>query len=83
MLNNILLFQTLFKIITLKLYDQAAKDDVGTIRIQRPSKGPFYVSPKTIDELIANLGRWARLLYFIFAYRMFLPTWFLLTKLFY
>ncbi|GAU30712.1 hypothetical protein TSUD_39360 [Trifolium subterraneum] len=47
---------------------KVARDDVGTIRIQRPSKGPFYVSPKTIDELIANLGKWARLLYFIFAY---------------
>lgn len=49
--------------ITFELYDQAAKDDIGTIRIQRPHKGPFYVSPKTIDQLIANLGKWARLLY--------------------
>ncbi|XP_054802430.1 E3 ubiquitin-protein ligase SP1 isoform X2 [Prosopis cineraria] len=39
---------------------KAAKDDIGTIRIQRPHKGPFYVSPKTIDQLIANLGKWAR-----------------------
>lgn len=39
---------------------QALKDDIGTIRIQRPHKGPFYVSPKTIDQLIANLGKWAR-----------------------
>ncbi|PNX72793.1 mitochondrial ubiquitin ligase activator of NFBK 1-like protein [Trifolium pratense] len=52
------------------MYDQVARDDVGTIRIQRPSKGPFYVSPKTIDELIANLGKWARWLYFIFAYSL-------------
>ena len=42
---------------------QFIKDDVGTIRIQRPYKGPFYVSHKTIDQLIANLGKWARLLY--------------------
>ncbi|AES61874.2 putative aminoacyltransferase, E1 ubiquitin-activating enzyme [Medicago truncatula] len=45
---------------SLTVVGEAAKDDVGTIRIQRPSKGPFYVSPKTIDELIANIGRWAR-----------------------
>ncbi|KAL2900544.1 E3 ubiquitin-protein ligase SP1, partial [Bienertia sinuspersici] len=38
---------------------EAIKDDVGTVRIQRPNKGPFYVSPKTIDQLIANLGKWA------------------------
>lgn len=40
---------------------QAIKDDIGTVRIQRPLKGPFYVSHKTIDQLIANLGKWARL----------------------
>ncbi|KAI7755501.1 hypothetical protein M8C21_031675, partial [Ambrosia artemisiifolia] len=38
----------------------AIKDDIGTVRIQRPLKGPFYVSHKTIDQLIANLGKWAR-----------------------
>ncbi|WJX13786.1 Subtilisin-like protease 1 [Trifolium repens] len=38
---------------------EVVKDDVGTIRIQRPRKGPFFVSPKTIDELIANIGKWA------------------------
>jgi hypothetical protein len=42
------------------IYDQAIKDDVGTIRIQRPHKGPFYVSPKSIDQLIMNLGKWAK-----------------------
>jgi len=42
------------------LLKQAVKDDIGTIRIQRPHKGPFYVSPKNIDELIANLGKWTR-----------------------
>lgn len=39
---------------------QAVKDDIGSIRIQRPQKGPFYVSDKTIDQLIANLGKWSR-----------------------
>jgi hypothetical protein len=39
---------------------QAVRDDLGTIRIQKPHKGPFYVSPKSIDELIANLGKWSR-----------------------
>lgn len=42
---------------------QAVKDDIGTVRIQRPHKGPFYVTHKTIDQLIAHLGKWARLLY--------------------
>ncbi|KAK2403721.1 E3 Ubiquitin ligase family protein [Trifolium repens] len=46
---------------SLNVVGEVARDDVGTIRIQRPSKGPFYVSPKTIDDLIANLGKWARL----------------------
>ncbi|XP_054802429.1 E3 ubiquitin-protein ligase SP1 isoform X1 [Prosopis cineraria] len=45
---------------SLTVVGEAAKDDIGTIRIQRPHKGPFYVSPKTIDQLIANLGKWAR-----------------------
>lgn len=44
----------------LTVVGEAVKDDIGTVRIQRPSKGPFYVSPKTIDQLINNLGRWAR-----------------------
>ncbi|KAJ1435743.1 E3 Ubiquitin ligase, GIDE-type [Sesbania bispinosa] len=45
---------------SLTVVGEAAKDDIGTIRIQRPHKGPFYVSPKTVDQLIANLGKWAR-----------------------
>ncbi|KAF7804780.1 E3 ubiquitin-protein ligase SP1 [Senna tora] len=45
---------------SLTVVGEAAKDDIGTIRVQRPHKGPFYVSPKTIDQLIANLGKWAR-----------------------
>ena len=60
---NPLLFSTFFFNFIFKMYHQAAKDDVGAFRIQRPHKGPFYVSPKTIDQLIANLGKWARLLY--------------------
>ncbi|KAM5563808.1 E3 ubiquitin-protein ligase SP1 [Rosa sericea] len=46
---------------SLSVVGEAVKDDIGTIRIQRPHKGPFYISPKTIDQLIANLGKWARL----------------------
>ncbi|ONK61664.1 uncharacterized protein A4U43_C08F32300 [Asparagus officinalis] len=46
---------------SLTVVGEAVKDDIGTLRIQRPHKGPFYASPKNIDELIANLGKWARL----------------------
>ncbi|XP_071920745.1 E3 ubiquitin-protein ligase SP1-like isoform X2 [Coffea arabica] len=46
----------------LTVVGEAVKDDIGTIRMQKPHKGPFYVSHKTIDQLIANLGRWARVL---------------------
>eukprot|EP00262_Sarcandra_glabra_P017002 TRINITY_DN5682_c0_g2_i1.p1 TRINITY_DN5682_c0_g2~~TRINITY_DN5682_c0_g2_i1.p1 ORF type:complete len:344 (+),score=40.71 TRINITY_DN5682_c0_g2_i1:113-1144(+) len=45
---------------SLTVVGEAVKDDIGTIRIQRPHKGPFYVSPKNIDQLVANLGKWAR-----------------------
>ncbi|GAY40761.1 hypothetical protein CUMW_054400 [Citrus unshiu] len=45
---------------SLTVVGEAVKDDIGTVRIQRPHKGPFYVSPKTIDELLENLGKWAR-----------------------
>lgn len=45
---------------SLTIVGEAAKDDVGTVRIQRPHKGPFYISPKSIDQLITNLGKWAR-----------------------
>ncbi|XP_048137037.1 E3 ubiquitin-protein ligase SP1 isoform X5 [Rhodamnia argentea] len=45
---------------SLTVVGEAVKDDIGTVRIQRPYKGPFYVSPKTIDQLISNLGKWAR-----------------------
>ncbi|OAY85734.1 Mitochondrial ubiquitin ligase activator of nfkb 1 [Ananas comosus] len=31
-----------------------------TVVGERPDRGPFYVSPKDIDQLIANLGKWAR-----------------------
>ncbi|KAM0954257.1 putative transcription factor C2H2 family [Dioscorea sansibarensis] len=44
----------------LTVVGEAVKDDVGKLRIQRPHKGPFYVSPKNIDNLILNLGKWAR-----------------------
>ncbi|KAJ0979661.1 hypothetical protein J5N97_015135 [Dioscorea zingiberensis] len=45
---------------SLTVVGEAVKDDVGKIRIQRPHKGPFYVSPKNIEQLISNLGKWAR-----------------------
>ncbi|KAL8548425.1 hypothetical protein ACS0TY_007656 [Phlomoides rotata] len=45
----------------LTVVGEAVKDDIGSVRIQRPHKGPFYVSDKTIDQLIANLGKWSRL----------------------
>ncbi|KAK9281011.1 hypothetical protein L1049_003903 [Liquidambar formosana] len=45
---------------SLTVVGEVVKDDIGTIRIQRPHKGPFYVSPKSIDQLIANLGKWSR-----------------------
>ncbi|XP_070003777.1 E3 ubiquitin-protein ligase SP1 isoform X1 [Nicotiana sylvestris] len=45
---------------SLTVVGEAVTDDIGTIRIQRPHKGPFYVSDKTIDQLIANLGKWSR-----------------------
>ncbi|XP_073300296.1 E3 ubiquitin-protein ligase SP1 isoform X1 [Primulina huaijiensis] len=44
----------------LTVVGEAVKDDIGAIRIQRPHKGPFYVSDKPIDQLIANLGKWSR-----------------------
>ncbi|XP_076912974.1 E3 ubiquitin-protein ligase SP1-like isoform X2 [Bidens hawaiensis] len=44
----------------LTVVGEAIKDDIGTVWIQRPLKGPFYVSHKNIDQLIANLGKWAR-----------------------
>ncbi|KAK8711568.1 hypothetical protein V6N13_146846 [Hibiscus sabdariffa] len=45
---------------SLTVVGEAVKDDIGTIRIQKPQKGPFYVSPKSIDQLVSNLGKWAR-----------------------
>ncbi|XXG54390.1 hypothetical protein AAC387_Pa03g2285 [Persea americana] len=45
---------------SLTVVGEAVKDDIGTIRVQKPNKGPFCVSPKSIDQLISNLGKWAR-----------------------
>ncbi|XP_058077851.1 E3 ubiquitin-protein ligase SP1 [Magnolia sinica] len=45
----------------LTVVGEASKHDIGTIRIQKPHEGPFYVSPRNIDQLIAYLGKWARL----------------------
>ncbi|KAB2600770.1 hypothetical protein D8674_040357 [Pyrus ussuriensis x Pyrus communis] len=49
--------------ISLSVVGEAVKDDVGTIRIQKPHEGPFYVSTKSIDELIASHKNWARFIY--------------------
>ena len=57
---------TIFIYLLFLIYFQAVKDDVGTMRIQRPHKGPFYVTPKSIDQLIANLGKWARLCFCVY-----------------
>ncbi|XP_058742187.1 E3 ubiquitin-protein ligase SP1-like isoform X2 [Vicia villosa] len=35
---------------SLNVVGEASKDDDGTVRIQRPRNGPFYVSSITIDE---------------------------------
>ncbi|XP_034227698.1 E3 ubiquitin-protein ligase SP1-like [Prunus dulcis] len=48
---------------SLSVVGEAVKDAVGTIRIPKPHDGPFYVSPKSIDELIAsrrNCGRFLK-----------------------
>ncbi|KAK2363579.1 E3 ubiquitin-protein ligase SP1 [Trifolium repens] len=48
---------------SLTVIGEVSKDDAGTIRIQQPQSGPFYVSPNTIDDLIiANHGDLARVL---------------------
>ncbi|XP_024361279.1 E3 ubiquitin-protein ligase SP1 [Physcomitrium patens] len=44
----------------LTVVGEAVQDDRGLIRIQKPNKGPFYVTPKSLDQLVANLGRWSR-----------------------
>lgn len=44
---------------TLTVVGEAVRDD-GTIRIERPRRGPFCVSSKSLDELIANLLKWER-----------------------
>ncbi|CAB4291758.1 unnamed protein product [Prunus armeniaca] len=51
---------------SLSVVGEVVKDAVGTIRIQKPHDahdGPFYVSPKSIDELIASHRNWGRFLY--------------------
>ncbi|GAU31544.1 hypothetical protein TSUD_333200 [Trifolium subterraneum] len=43
---------------------EVSKDDAGTIWIQQPQSGPFYVTSNTIDQLIianhGNLARWCK-----------------------
>ncbi|KAK1273677.1 hypothetical protein QJS04_geneDACA010806 [Acorus gramineus] len=47
---------------SLTVVGEAVKDDLGKICIQRPLSGPFYVSSKTIDQLIAHTGESSRVL---------------------
>lgn len=58
--NSLIMPMLLFLNSASLAFYQAVKDDIGAIRIQKPHKGPFYVSHKTIDQVIASLGRWAR-----------------------
>ncbi|XP_072959456.1 E3 ubiquitin-protein ligase SP1-like isoform X2 [Typha angustifolia] len=44
---------------SLTVVGEAVKDDTGRVRVQRPHKGPFYVSQKDTDQLISDLGEWA------------------------
>ncbi|KAJ7515767.1 hypothetical protein O6H91_22G027200 [Diphasiastrum complanatum] len=44
----------------LTVVGEAVQDDQGTVRIQRPHRGAFYVSPKSIEQLVAHLGKWSR-----------------------
>ncbi|KAH9563027.1 hypothetical protein CY35_05G103500 [Sphagnum magellanicum] len=44
----------------LTVVGEAVQDDRGLIRIQKPHKGPFYVTPKSMEQLIMNLGKWSR-----------------------
>eukprot|EP00850_Spirogloea_muscicola_P008424 SM000045S16169 [mRNA] locus=s45:82592:84577:- [translate_table: standard] len=45
---------------SLTVVGEALKDDRGAVRLQRPQRGPFHVSPKSLDQLIATLGKWSR-----------------------
>ncbi|KAK1326402.1 hypothetical protein QJS10_CPA01g02523 [Acorus calamus] len=45
---------------SLTVVGEAVKDDLGTICIQQPLSGPFYISSKTIDQLIAHTGESSR-----------------------
>eukprot|EP00850_Spirogloea_muscicola_P001177 SM000004S15047 [mRNA] locus=s4:971486:973483:- [translate_table: standard] len=45
---------------SLTVVGEALKDDRGAVRLQRPQRGPFHVSPKSLDQLITTLGKWSR-----------------------
>ncbi|WZZ18241.1 hypothetical protein YC2023_111330 [Brassica napus] len=42
----------------LTVVGEAVKDGSGNVRIQKPDQGPFYISPKPLDQLIPTLGTW-------------------------
>ncbi|GJP45261.1 hypothetical protein CLOM_g4672 [Closterium sp. NIES-68] len=52
---------------SLTVVGEAVRDDRGSITLQRPHQGgPFFVSPRSLDALIASLGtfsQWCRWLY--------------------
>uniref|UniRef100_M4CU31 RING-type E3 ubiquitin transferase n=1 Tax=Brassica campestris TaxID=3711 RepID=M4CU31_BRACM len=45
----------------LTVVGEAVKDGSGNVRIQKPDQGPFYISPKPLDQLIPTLGTWSRI----------------------
>ncbi|KAG2260887.1 hypothetical protein Bca52824_080181 [Brassica carinata] len=45
----------------LTVVGEAVKDGSGNVRIQKPDQGPFYISPKPLDQLIPSLGKWSRI----------------------
>ena len=51
----------LFLLFILTLYEQAIKDDVGTVRIQQLDKGPFYGSPTYLESWkMVQVGKFFR-----------------------
>ncbi|VVB06687.1 unnamed protein product [Arabis nemorensis] len=44
----------------LTVVGEAVKDGIGDVRIRKPERGPFYISPIPLEQLISNLGKWSR-----------------------
>lgn len=45
----------------LTVVGEAVLDAKGSVQVQKPQKGHLFVSPKSLDQLISNLGKWSRL----------------------